>query len=215
LFTDDEVVKAKGANLQISQTTPIGTFNALGSWDESSNVGTSPAFAGALAGGFEGINYIQNVEDESWSGELNFASEKFGRFSFIAGGNYYHNLGLVQTPIMSANGKQVPRAPKATLSLSATYSKELPAGLFSLTANGYASERIYFDVGNVFSQPSYATLGLRASFSPSSFPGLTASVWGNNLTNNSVILSTFLNSNAALASYAPPRTYGATLSYKF
>jgi iron complex outermembrane receptor protein len=124
-------------------------------------------------------------------------------------------VGLVQTPIMSAEGKQMPRAPKATLSLIATYTKDLPAGEISLSANGYASERIYFDVGNVFYQPSYATLGLSASFSPSALPGLTASVWGNNLTNEAVILSTFLNAFGALASYAPPRTYGATLSYKF
>ncbi|MCP3730591.1 TonB-dependent receptor [Sphingomonas sp. MG17] len=124
-------------------------------------------------------------------------------------------LGLISTPIMSANGKQAPRAPKATLNVSATYTKDLPIGEFSLTANGYASERIYFDVGNVFYQPAYATLGLRASLSPSSLPGLTVSVWGTNLTNEAVILSTFLNANGALASYAPPRTYGATVSFKF
>lgn len=124
-------------------------------------------------------------------------------------------LGLVQTPIMSATGKQVPRAPKATLSVTATYTKELEAGVMTLSANGYATRQIYFDVGNVFQQPSYATLGLRASFAPSAIPGLTASVWGNNLTNNSVILSTFLNTYGALASYAPPRTYGVTLGYKF
>jgi iron complex outermembrane recepter protein len=124
-------------------------------------------------------------------------------------------LGLIQTPVVSATGKQMPRAPKATASLTATYTKDLPLGVVSLTANGYATKRIYFDVGNVFYQPSYATLGLRASLSPSSVPGLTASVWGNNLTDNSVILSTFLNAYGALASYAPPRTYGVTLGYKF
>ena len=87
-----EVVKARGVNLQMSQETSIGSFNALGSWDKSSNVGTSPAFAGALADGHRGINYLQTVQDQSYSGELNFASRKFGGFSFIAGGNYYHNL---------------------------------------------------------------------------------------------------------------------------
>src|SRR3546814_4190921 len=34
-------------------------------------------------------------------------------------------LGLVSTPITSATGKQVPRAPKATLSLTATYPKDM------------------------------------------------------------------------------------------
>jgi iron complex outermembrane recepter protein len=124
-------------------------------------------------------------------------------------------LGLASTPITSATGKQVPRSPKATLTATATYTKDLPAGELSLSANGYATKRFYFDIGNVFYQPSYATLGLNASFSPSAVPGLTVSAWGNNLTNNSVILSTFLNAFGALASYAPPRTYGVTLGYKF
>lgn len=465
-----EDVKARGVNLQISQITPIGTFSAIGSWDSSSNDGTSPAFAGALAGGFRGVNYIQSTEDESWSGELNFASEKFGRFSFIAGANYYHNIngwnpvivdsdlpgsssqislfgkqrtsayafygeatyeltdelsvigglryssekrtvlgsivlgavpdgefydwggrtfnsvtqrasvrykitpdtnvyftystgfksgnfdatsipflqspetcraanvaapgscsfprsvepekitayevgfksalssrvnidvalfynrlsdiqiltftqvcvqapcppnpttslgtlsnaaaakmygaelsidaqlsrelrvtggislldasfssypnaswnvpnatgtGLDQTPTMSANGKQLPRAPKATANLSVTYTKETDIGEFSLTANGYVSERIYYDVGNVFSQGAYATLGLSASFSPESLPGLTVTAWGNNITDTRVVLASFYNATGANEAYQRPATYGVRVGYQF
>lgn len=123
-------------------------------------------------------------------------------------------LGLVQTPITSATGNQVPRAPKATLTVAASYTKDLPIGVISLSANGHATKRIYFDVGNVFYQPSYTTLGLNASFSPSANPDMTVSAWGNNLTDNSVILSSFLNSYGALAAYAPPRTYGVTIAYR-
>ena len=123
--------------------------------------------------------------------------------------------GLVSTPAQSAAGKEVPRAPKATLSLSATYTKDLPLGTFTFTANGYASERVYLDIGNVFYQPGYATLGLRATFSPASQPNLVFAAWGNNVTNVPVILGTFLNSTGAEVSYQPPATYGVTGSYKF
>lgn len=467
-----ENVKAKGISIQVNQKTSIGDFNILGSWDKSENLGTSPAFAGALAGGFTGINYLQSVYDKSYSGEVNFASEKFGRFSFIAGANYYHNLGgwdpvIVQvdlpgvlsdttlfgkqktdayaaygeatfditdelsiigglrysrekrtllgsvlpgaitdstglmydwgsrtfdsvtqrfsarykitpdtnvyftystgfksgnfdnttipylqtpdscaaanaatpgscafptsvepekiqafeigmksaitswvnvdlalfynrlsdiqiltfqdvcvnapcppnlttslgrlsnaavgkmygaelsvdakfsrelrvtgsislldasfssypnaswntfngtnfsldtTPTLSATGNQLPRAPKATASLSATYMKELDLGTFSFTANGYASDKIFYDVGNVFSQRAYATLGLSASFSPASLPNLTLTAWGNNLTGTQVVLAPFYNSNGANEAYQRRETYGVRMAYSF
>jgi iron complex outermembrane receptor protein len=123
--------------------------------------------------------------------------------------------GLVPTPAQSAAGKQVPRSPKASLSLAATYTKDTPVGQFALNATGYTSERVYLDVGNVFYQPAYTTLNLRAEFSPEFLPGLTLSAWGNNVTDTDVILGTFLNSNCACASYQPPATYGVTVDYKF
>jgi iron complex outermembrane receptor protein len=466
-----ETVKAKGVSLQINQKTSAGDFTVIGSWDKSSNLGESPAFAGALAGGFKGINYLQFNYDKSYAAEANFASKKFGMFSFIAGANYYHNLNgwnplmvevdlpggpisytslfgqqrtnatgvygeatlditneltliggirysrekrtllgsvlpgfimngpldnwgsktfesvtqraslryritpdtnvyftystgfksgnwdattipFLQTPAscaagnastpgscalpivvkpekitafevglkssvtrnvnvdfalfynrlsdiqilnfqnvcvqapcppnptvslgqlsnaatakmygaelavdarlsrelrvsagisvldasftsfpgavwntfngtnfsldtlppQSAAGKQMPRAPKATATLSATYTKELPAGEFSFTVNGYASERIYYDVGNVFSQKPYATLGLSASFSPAAVPGLTVTAWGVNITDTNVILADFYNNNGANQAYQAPATYGARIGYKF
>ena len=466
-----EVVKAKGVSLQIGQTTSVGDFNLIGTWDKSENIGESPAFAGALAGGYKGINYLQFNYDDSWSAEVNFASEKFGSFSFIAGANYYHNrngwdplivevdlppgpvshtslfgkqetdayaaygeatldftdeltligglryssekrtilgsilpgfvtdgplddwgsktfdsvtqrvslryrvnpdtnayftystgfksgnwdattipfmqtpascaaananapgscalptvvkpekitafevglksslapsvnvdvalfynrlsdiqvlnfqqvclqapcppnpttslgtlsnaavakmygaelsvdaritrelrvsagisvldasftsypgavwnvfdgtnTGLGTTPPQSAAGKQMPRAPKATATVSATYTKELPAGEFSFNVNGYASERIYYDVGNVFSQKPYATLGLSASFSPAAIPGLTVTAWGVNVTDTRVIMANFYSATGANQAFQAPATYGLRVGYRF
>lgn len=124
-------------------------------------------------------------------------------------------VGLVSTPAQSADGKEVPRAPRATLDLSATYTKDLPVGVFSFTATSYASERVYYDVGNVFYQPAYATFGLRASFSPASIPNLNVALWGNNVASKAVILGNFINSGGALVSYQAPATYGVTVGYKF
>ena len=123
--------------------------------------------------------------------------------------------GMVQSPTTSANGKRLPRAPRATLNLSGTWIRNLPLGVFSFQATGYASELMYFDAGNVFSQPGYTTLALRASFRPASMPHLSATVWGNNVTGTRVILGTILSSSGANVSFAAPATYGVTVGYTF
>ena len=112
--------------------------------------------------------------------------------------------GLTPTPALDAACKELPRAPKANLTLSATYTKDLPGGVLTFTANGYASERSYLDVGDYFAQPGYAMLGLRATFAPASQPNLVFAVWGNNITNVPVILGTYITRNAPLVSYQPP-----------
>jgi iron complex outermembrane receptor protein len=124
-------------------------------------------------------------------------------------------VGMVQAPTTSATGNWLPRAPRATLSLSGIWTKDLPSGVFSFQASGYASDRMYYDVGNVFSQSSYATLALRAAFRPASMPHLSAAVWGNNVTGTRVILGTILGSGGADVSFAAPATYGATIGYTF
>ena len=125
------------------------------------------------------------------------------------------NTGLLQTASMSATGKDLPRAPKATINLSATYSKDLPIGKFSFTANGYASDRIYYDVGDVFSQKPYATLGLSASLAPTWLPKMTVTAWGTNVTSTKIILASFFNANGANVAYQRPATYGVRVAYDF
>ena len=124
-------------------------------------------------------------------------------------------VGMIQAPTTSATGKSLPRAPKTTFNLSATWTRDLSLGVFSFQAAGRASERMYYDVGNVFFQPSYTTLGLRASFRPAKMPHLSAAVWGNNVTDTRIILGTILGSGGANVSFAAPATFGVTLGYTF
>ena len=125
------------------------------------------------------------------------------------------NAGMIQAPTTSANGKRLPRAPRTTLNLSGIWTNYQPLGVFSFQAAGYWSDRMYYDVGNVFSQPSYTTIALRASFRPASMPHLSAALWGNNVTGTRVILGTILSNAGANVSYAAPATYGVTLGYTF
>lgn len=123
--------------------------------------------------------------------------------------------GMVQVPATSATGNRLPRAPRATLNLSGTYTRYLAPGVVSLTVSGYGSDEIYYDVGNVFSQPRYGTLGLRASFTPAALPQVTVTAWGKNVTGTRVIRGTILGDSGANLSFAPPATYGMTVGYTF
>jgi iron complex outermembrane receptor protein len=113
------------------------------------------------------------------------------------------------------SGRALPRAPDETVTLSGTYTTQVGPGTLSLTGNFYASSRLYYDVGDIFSQGPYATLGLNATFVPDDMPNLSLSLWGKNITSTTVILGTFITTNAVGISYAPPATYGITVGYDF
>ncbi len=112
-------------------------------------------------------------------------------------------------------GNQLPRSPKWTANFSGTYAKEFAIGNASLTANIFHTARAYYDYGNLYSQGQYTDVGVQASFQPAAIPHLTLTAFGKNLTNNTVILGLFPQVTAVIASWAPPRTFGGTVSYDF
>jgi iron complex outermembrane receptor protein len=124
------------------------------------------------------------------------------------------NAGTVST-IRNVAGNQLPRSPDWTASFSGTYAKEFAIGNASLTANIFHTARAYYDYGNLYSQGAYTDVGVQASFQPAAMPHLTLTAFGKNLTNNTVILGLFPQVTAVIASWAPPRTFGGTVSYDF
>jgi iron complex outermembrane receptor protein len=111
-------------------------------------------------------------------------------------------------------GATEPFSPTLTVSATAAYRKELSPGTMTLNATVYDTSRFQWEVGGAVQQPAYATLGARASFEPTG-TRLTLYVWGKNLTNRAYFNTTFLNNSSDGVTYAPPRTYGAGLSYQF
>jgi iron complex outermembrane receptor protein len=113
-----------------------------------------------------------------------------------------------------AEGNQLPFAPSWTLNLSGSYDKTFDFGAIDLTANIYHSAGIYFDVGNVYGETAYTTVGTQASWRPS-FTGskLKITAYGKNLTNKAVVNGAFILSGATGLSYFPPRVFGFTISY--
>jgi iron complex outermembrane recepter protein len=123
------------------------------------------------------------------------------------------NTGNISTSF-DASGKQMIRAPKYTLSTTANYTRDTDIGEFRLTGTLYYSDRIYYTFDNRISQPAYVTLDARASWSPLK-SDWTIALYGRNLTDQEILSGTFITTLADAVTWAPPRTYGVEIGYRF
>jgi iron complex outermembrane recepter protein len=115
--------------------------------------------------------------------------------------------------LRDVSGNTLPRSPSWTANLAGTYTKKYDVGTLSYSANVFHTAKAYYDYGNLYSQDEYTDVGVRASLQPASMPRLTLAAYGKNLTDNAVILGLFNRVNAVTASWAPPRSFGFTISY--
>jgi iron complex outermembrane receptor protein len=121
--------------------------------------------------------------------------------------------GNISTTIDAA-GNHMIRAPDFTASLGATYRTNAGGGDLTLSGLIYHTAPIYYDFEERVRQPAYTTLNLRVEYMPAGTP-LTLAVYGKNLFDETVIQSTYINDNADGVSYAPPRTWGVSATYRF
>src|SRR5690606_26072953 len=82
---------AKLVSLQFDQETSLGDFTLIGAWKRSYGYSVTTATGFAYPAPFTGIHYAISGNDSSKQAELDFASRKFGNFSFVLGANYYQN----------------------------------------------------------------------------------------------------------------------------
>ncbi|WP_150295247.1 TonB-dependent receptor [Sphingobium estronivorans] len=111
-----------------------------------------------------------------------------------------------------------PNAPKQSYAVSASYKSEpTVVGTFQADVN-YSWRARYFGLAsnpNVIGQ-SYGLLGGRIGLRDvGGLTGLSAMVWGRNLTNKAYEPNIFAIGNVQLASFGEPRSYGVDLSYRF
>jgi len=118
------------------------------------------------------------------------------------------------TILENMSGKELVKAPEATVSASAAYVTEFAGGNLDLSGTLYYSDRYFFDSGDRISQPSYTTVDARIGWSPNNSPW-TFSVYGRNLTNQTIIQSALTTTTADGVSYAPPRVYGGRVDFRF
>ncbi|MDB5481412.1 MAG: TonB-dependent receptor [Caulobacteraceae bacterium] len=123
------------------------------------------------------------------------------------------NVGSVNTTI-NASGKYLVRSPPVTLTLTGNYTTEVLGGHLDLSSTVYYSDRFYFDAADRVSQAPFVTVAARAAWSPND-GHVTFAVYGRNLTNEAVLQGAFLTTNADGVSFAPPRTYGVSVEYRF
>jgi iron complex outermembrane recepter protein len=114
----------------------------------------------------------------------------------------------------NVTGNELPRTPDWTVSIGGDYVREFASGTLTVRADVFESDKFYFDVGNVFKQPTYTHLDASAAWT---LPGdhWTFTLWGKNLTNSIIINQAYSSEYGTGYGWAPPREYGATVSVKF
>ncbi len=124
------------------------------------------------------------------------------------------SFSLFNTPSVDAGGNVMPRSPKMTANIGATYTTELAGGALGLNANFYYTSKFYFDSVEQFGQDGYGLLNLRASWTTPS-DAWEFAVYGNNVTDtkyrNQVLPGTF----AIQQTYGEPASIGVSATYRY
>ena len=126
----------------------------------------------------------------------------------VPGGGTAYTIG-------SAKGNRLPLTPNLTFSLTADYLVSLAAfGDLTLSATYAYNDGFFGEPDNRLFQPSYHVVNAQAAWT--SRDGLyLVRLWGKNLTNAEYTTSLGSQPNGDFAVFAPPRTYGVSVSRKF
>jgi len=122
--------------------------------------------------------------------------------------------GNFQTPI-DVSGNQLQNAPKFTGTASIDYHHDFTQGRLGINVNGNYNSGFPFDVNGHIQQKKYALLNAEVSFEPTDLQGLRLVIWGKNLTNHDYIQGSLPTFAADSVSWAPPRTWGGRLEFRF
>lgn len=114
----------------------------------------------------------------------------------------------------NASGTQMIRAPKFTGTITANGHVPVGGGKLDLTTSLYVSSSIKYTIEGRVVQPPFAKLDARAAWSPDN-SGFTIAIYGKNLTDKGTLGGAFITAVADAVHWAPPRTYGVELSYKY
>lgn len=167
------------------------------------------------------INYIANVASATVNGvEFESTVLPIDNLSFTANVGYldatYDDYVLPNSDVNLA-GRQLVRAPKWSLSMILNYDLSLgSAGTLtnrvSYTHNTRTSAN---DPGDYFA-PAWEVIDASITWRPSQDSRLTASVWMKNLANEKyALLGTYVGALFTNWYQAPPRSFGAELTYRF
>jgi iron complex outermembrane receptor protein len=115
----------------------------------------------------------------------------------------------------NAIGRRLPLSPKWTADVSPLYNVSLGnKGIVSLGVTFSYTAGFYYEPDNRFHQSSYGLLNASVNWSdPADL--WSVRLWGKNLTNRAYTVAEYAQTNADYAQYAPPRTFGVTVSRNF
>jgi iron complex outermembrane receptor protein len=113
-----------------------------------------------------------------------------------------------------ATGQHLAMAPDATANVSLNYEIPTPSGDYDASASYSYNSGWYVDPDNRLHQAAYGLYNARFSWTAPSTLWKVA-VWGKNLGNRQYTTALASQANGDYAVYAPPRTFGITVDWKF
>lgn len=122
--------------------------------------------------------------------------------------------------LLDLAGNELNQAPSYSVSLSAEYTAPVASGELTLRGEGHFVDDVYFTPFNLsyVGQPSYEKFNLFATYEPSEGNWtlqLFARNIGEKITRASAVVGSGLAGFPISGSYAPPRTYGVEIGYRF
>ncbi len=122
--------------------------------------------------------------------------------------------GNNDTVVFDASGHRMIRAPEFTATATANGHIPVGGGMLDLTGSLYYSSAVNYTLDGRVRQANFAKIDARAAWNPED-SGLTISIYGKNLTNKAVYGGAFITGVADAVHWAPPRTYGVQVEYRF
>ncbi len=123
------------------------------------------------------------------------------------------NIGGFTIVKASAKGHRLPQTPDATFNLSANYTAQIGGNDLKLNLTYSYNDGWHPEPDNIFRQKSFNMVNASATWTTAK--GVYWKFWGANLLDERVKLAFNHSPSGAAYSYDAPRTYGATLGYKF
>ncbi|HKY82328.1 MAG TPA: TonB-dependent receptor [Sphingobium sp.] len=177
---------------------------------------------------------IYNAEgEEIYGGELELEAQITDQFSLQGGYQYVHARykdfpgALIGVPnptggyvltVGNAKGNHGAYAPEHSFTAAAKYTVPLATGELVFNANVLWQSDYFPEPDNVVREQSYELVN--GSIQWDTGKGITATIWGRNLTNSKVAGLSGLNAVGGTNAehriiYDPPRTYGVSLGFQF
>ncbi|WP_162256385.1 TonB-dependent receptor [Sphingomonas sp. Root710] len=152
----------------------------------------------------------------SFSGGLGYVHARFKSFP---GADLYSGfkgcaLPLGQFCSASAAGNQLPGVPAWTWNIGGEYRTDLGSGEIALNLTYSGVSKWFAAPDNYAFQPAYQLLNASIGWTDSS-QHYSIRVWGKNLTNEYYAIGIFEANQGVNSELAAPRTYGATVGFKF
>ncbi|MDB5970171.1 MAG: hypothetical protein JWQ90_2621 [Hydrocarboniphaga sp.] len=129
-------------------------------------------------------------------------------------GLFFGPGSLTLQPGRDFSGNRITRTPKWTINTGLSYSFEAPGGPIEIAADYYYNSGYFYDTQNTVNQKAYGLTNARVSYLYEPW-NLRIQVFVRNLTDTQYYYNRFPNDFSTNSYYAPPRSYGLSLSWEF